>query len=116
MTDDEILARLPTRLHPYLIRTLALRLLRPVKLESPEFEFAMGLMFVVAASPEVCETRWPEITREKAHLADPAFVARCYRVVQHVRANIERRTQLMLKRLAQADVLACWGPEEVNSS
>lgn len=101
MTDEEIAARLPTRLHPYLAEKLARRLLRPVELGSPEFHFAMSLLYVASERPEMYETRWPEIASQEATLVDPVFVRRCHRVLNHVRTNLERRTALLLKRLGQ---------------
>lgn len=103
MTDDEIRSRLPD-LHPYLVRPLGLRLLRPVALGSPEFHFAVSLLFVVAGEPERSgPSVWPEIASDAAREADPAFVQRCYRIVQHVKDKLERRTALLLKRLGQTD-------------
>lgn len=111
------MSRLPARLHPYLIRPLALRLLRPVELASPEFHFAMSLLYVVAARPELFRTRWPQIAQGEVDNVDPLFVERCYRVVQHVKANIERRNALLLKRLSQADSVFPGGRrQDVKSS
>jgi|GEM_PF-6593063 len=102
MTDEEIDARLPSRLHPYLREKVAHRLLRPVELSSPEFSFAIGLLYVLADQP-YGRDRWPQIVRERAASVDRAFVRRCYRVLRHARANLERRTTLLLVRLDQAN-------------
>jgi hypothetical protein len=74
-------------------------MLRPVKLGSPEFHFAMSLLWVVAQH----ETRWPEIARTKALAADPAFVQRCKRIIEHVGANVRRRAARLSKSLDQAE-------------
>lgn len=105
MTDEEILARLPTHLHPYLRKSLACRILRPVELGSKEFHFAMSVLFVIADQPELIPTRWPEIAKAEMRDVDPAFARRCHRVVQHVKTNIARRASLLQTRLAQADGL-----------
>jgi hypothetical protein len=102
MTDDEIDARLPSRLHPYLREKVAHRLLRPVKLGSPEANFAIGLLYVLADRP-YGRDRWPQIVSDEANSVDRAFVRRCYRVLRHARANLERRTTLLLARLDQAN-------------
>ena len=104
MTDEEILARLPHLLHPYFVRPLALRLLRPVKLDSPEFHFAVKLLFLIESEPEkLGQSRWAELTRDAAKMVDPLFIKRCQRIVQHAKAKIEWRTALLLKRLDQTD-------------
>jgi len=102
MTDEEILERLPSRLHPHLRTSLACRILRPVQLGSPEFHFAMSLLWVVAAQHK---TRWPEIARAEASAVDPAFVQRCKRIVEHVGANIRRRAARLSKSLDQAELV-----------
>jgi hypothetical protein len=109
MTDEEILARLPHLLHPYLVRPLALRLLRPVELGSPEFHFTVQLLQIAANQPE----RWSwnvgnyvhDYVLLNARSVDPAFIQRCRRIVQHVKAKIEWRTALLQKRLDQTDLV-----------
>lgn len=61
MTDAEIEARLPHDLHPYLRKRIALRMLRPVELGSPEWQFVISLLYVVSLGPEDWPSRWPTI-------------------------------------------------------
>lgn len=114
MTDDEILARLPP-VHPHLVRPLVMRLLRPVQLHSPESFFVFDLLYLVAAEPERWPTGWEKYARFHARKVDPEFVQRCYRVIQHVKAKIEWRTALLLRRLDQVEPVFCLIKEDMAS-
>ncbi len=105
MTDEEILARIPSTLHPHLREKVACRLLRPVRLGSPEYHFVWSLLALVAAEPGSVSPRWIEIAREDAEKVDPAFVKRCYRVLEHVKTNVKRHAEGLLERLDQAGVV-----------
>ena len=57
----------------------------------------------LAEQPERWPSRWSDYAHQFTRDTDPAFIQRCLRIVQHVRAKIEWRSALLLQRLDQAD-------------